>query len=97
MKSFTLQKNWISVITTAYVSPPLGGIKDIANTDRGFVNVVLTFMGRTAKGQSRELNEDQTAGKQLRVMSVDQDPSNACSDDIQINSDSQRREALMRR
>lgn len=38
-----------------------------------------------------------TAEKQLRVMSVDHDPSNACGDDLQINSDSQRWEALMRR
>jgi len=35
---------------------------------------VLTFVDRMAKGQSEESNEDQTVGKQLRVMSVEQGP-----------------------
>lgn len=52
---------------------------------------MLTFVDRIDKGQSEESNEDQTVGKQLSVMAVDHDPSNACSDDIQINSVSQRR------
>lgn len=97
MKSFALPKNWMKVITTADVSPLLGGIKGTATTEKGFANAVLTFTDRTAKGQLEESNEDQTVVKRLRVMSVDHDPSNACSDDMQINSDSQRRGALMRR
>lgn len=74
-------------------------LKDIADTQKGgeVVNAVLTFMGRTARGPLKEPSEDQAAGKQARAMSVDHHPSNACSDDSQINSDSQRREALMRR
>lgn len=51
---------------------------------------MFTFKDRTAKGQSEESNEGQTVGRQLRPASVDHDLSNACSDGILINSDSQR-------
>lgn len=57
---------------------------------------MLAFLDRTVKGQTEESNEDQTVAKRLRVMSVNHDPSHACSDDMQMNSDSQRQEALMR-
>lgn len=52
---------------------------------------MLTSVDRIAKGQSEESDEDQTVRKQLRVMSVNHHRSNACSEDIQIKSDSQRR------
>lgn len=51
------------------------------------VNVVLTLVDRTTKGQSEE-------SKQLRLMSVDRDPNNAGSDDIHIHLDSQRGEGF---
>lgn len=63
--AFVLSK--VSLLNMQRMSrPPLGGFKDIANRGREFVNVVLTFMGRTAKGQLGDSNEDQTVGKRPR-------------------------------
>lgn len=92
MKSFTLEKIRIRVITSADVSPSLGSMKDIANTEMH----LLTFVDRTSKGQLKESIKDQTIRKQLKGMSVERYCGTACGDDIQINPVSQLREALMR-